>query len=65
MAKVLSEQFNGDIEAVKREIKSHLGKNTKPTYQYKKLKELLPMIKALKGRKLSSIVRAKELLKGN
>lgn len=63
MFKVLFDACNGSEIAIKQELKSRLGENTKPSYQYKRLSKYLPLIREPKGRQLTTIKRTKELLK--
>ncbi len=61
--KLLFELCNGNFHLMTEEIKQRLGKNTKPSYQVKKLKKYLPMIQNPQGKKLNSIIKLKEALK--
>tara|TARA_R110002126_G_scaffold9042_1_gene41429 strand:- start:4341 stop:5255 length:915 start_codon:yes stop_codon:yes gene_type:complete len=63
LTKLLYDQFNGNYDLMKQELKKRLGKNTKATYQTNKIKNLLPLVQSPGGRKLNSIIELKEILK--
>jgi hypothetical protein len=60
---LLNGMHNGNLNAIRNEIKSRLGKDTKPTYQMKKIKEYLPMVKNPRGKELKSVIKLMEDLK--
>ena len=61
--KLLFEHCDGDITAIQRQIERYIGKNTKPTYQMKKVKKMLPLVQSPEGRIMKSIIKLKEQLK--
>ena len=56
-AKVLYDHCNGDIRLIQKEVKNRFGRNTKPTYQIKKIKEYLPLIQPPKCLKLENMIK--------
>ena len=62
---LLNDLHNGNLNAIRNEIKSRLGKDTKPTYQMNKIKEYLPMVNNPRGKELKSIIKLMEDLKGS
>ena len=62
---LLNEVHNGNLNAIRKEIKSRLGSSTKPSYQMNKIKKYLPMVKSPGGKELLSILKLMECLKEN
>ncbi|UBZ12484.1 hypothetical protein LDL77_11325 [Flagellimonas marinaquae] len=60
---LLNEMHNGNLNAIRNEIKSRLGSSTKPTYSMKKIKKYLPMVKNIEGKELKSVIKLIECLK--
>jgi len=61
--KLLFEQCKGNYGLMTAEIKKRLGRNTKPTYQIKKIKKIFPLVQTPGGRKLESVISLKSKLK--
>ncbi len=62
-AKVLYDHCNGDIRLIQKEVKNRLGRNTKPSYQMKKIKGYLPLAQSPKSLKLENMIKLKAELK--
>ncbi len=60
---LLNEMHNGNLNAIRNEIKSRLGSSTKPTYPMKKIKKYLPIVKNIEGKELKSVIKLIECLK--
>ena len=59
LEKNLNEHSNGDIRLIRNEVQSRLGKNTKPTYKMKKIREMLLLVQNPERQKQESIIRLK------